>query len=800
MSMKTIKTTLLIASLIAATLTPIALAGQSSQIQKPRFSRQTLQFEGEPVTVIRDSYGVPHILAQTERGAYYGGGYAIAQDRLFQMERYRRDARGELAEIEGPKALARDQQVRTLGYTEAELQAAFNSLSREIRESLQAYADGVNAYIKEAVEQNKLPEAFKEAGIERPAPWKVTDSLAIGILMAHRFGSGGGGELMNARILKRLKEKFGQDGQRIFDDLFWINDPKSPTTIPEDEQEQAPQREGRPLSLLDRLNDESLARADAAAEQLEVYQYAEEHGLPSKWGSYAWIISPRRSASGHAVLVGGPQMGFSTPQIAHEIHYLAGQLNVIGMGFAGIPGVLIGHNDHLAWTTTSGITDMVDIFVEELNPQNKRQYLYKGKYRDMECRTEVIKVKGQEPKQIEVCRTVHGPVIAWDEKEGLAYSRAASFAGRETSNLEGFYGFNRARNIEEFARAAEKIYTNHNFFVATADGDIGYWHCGRPPIRARGQDPRLPTPGTGQYDWTGLVPFSKMPQMINPKQGYIINWNNKPAKWWDNGDRPVWGEIFRIHRIEQLIRARDQMTFEQIRDIVQDIATNDPEADYLKPHLLAAIERTGAAGRDPRIAEAASYLKAWDNHAVDGSVAKTIFDAWLAALRKAIFSDELGELDAIGLLSGENNLFNRLLQPSLILHLLEGQKSGVPPSRDYFNGRNKDEVVVEALSSAINDLAAKRGPQMNLWAYNQGEINLAPLPGIPRTNRGTYIQIVEVSKPLFRGVNVLPPGQSEDPRSPHYGDQRELAGYWRFKPMLYKREQIEKALEGSAQQ
>ncbi|HWP45142.1 MAG TPA: penicillin acylase family protein, partial [Blastocatellia bacterium] len=268
----------------------------------------------------------------------------------------------------------------------------------------------------------------------------------------------------------------------------------------------------------------------------------------------------------------------------------------------------------------------------------------------------------------------------------------------------------------------------------------------------------------------------------------------KPAPWWDNGDTPAWGEIFRVHRIEKLIKPHTKMTFAQIRDIMQDIGTNDQNADYLKPHLLASIERTGAAAKDPQVKQAAELLKAWDNHGVDGSVAKTIFDAWLEAVREAIFADEFKGLDAIGAFAGMNNLFNRLMQPSLILHVLDGDKSALPPSRDYFNGKSKDEVVVGALRKAIDELASKRGPHMNHWAYSQGEINFRPLPGIPRTSRGTYIQVVEVSRPVFRGVSILPPGQSEDPSSPHYSDQREMAGYWRFKPIIYKREQLEKSV------
>jgi penicillin amidase len=213
----------------------------------------------------------------------------------------------------------------------------------------------------------------------------------------------------------------------------------------------------------------------------------------------------------------------------------------------------------------------------------------------------------------------------------------------------------------------------------------------------------------------------------------------------------------------------------------------------LKPHLLAAIDRTGAAFRDGRIKEASVYLRAWDNHATDGSVAKTIFDAWVVAVREMIFMDEFKELDATAAFLGQRNFFSRLMQPSLILHVIEGAKSGLPPSRDYLNGKNKGEVIVNALTIAINDLTKKRGWQMNLWAYSQGEIDFRPLPGIIATSRGTYIQVVELSKPLFRGVSILPPGQSEDPRSLHYSDQREMAGYWKFKPMLYKREQLDRA-------
>jgi penicillin G amidase len=769
---------------------------RARQAGAPESSKQTLRIVGDEITIIRDSFGVPHIIANTQAGLYYGGGYAVAQDRLYQLERYRRDARGELAETEGSLAFTRDQQTRTVGYTEQELQAAFDAMKTEIRKAFEAYADGINAYTEEASQQNKLPGAFGQAGIDRPARWRVTDSVAIGIIMSQRFGSDGGNELLNARIYKALKEKFDAQADNIFNDLLWINDPKSPTTIPSDKSS-ATAQSNKPWGIktlpFGRLNDHLLAQAHELERQRAVYDYARKYNLPTKWGSYAWLISPRRSASGSAILVGGPQMGFSTPSIVHEIQYSGDGINVIGMGFAGIPGVLIGHNDNLAWTLTSGATDMVDIFAEKLNPNNKRQYLHKGRYLNMDKRVEVIKTKGEEPREIEVCRSIHGPIIGWDEQAGIAYSRAASYAGHELSSIEALYAINRARNIHEIGAIAECFHTNYNLFVATADGDIGFWHCGKPPLRVRGYDGRLPAPGTGEADWSGRIAFANMPYIINPSQGYLANWNDKPAKWWDNGDRTAWGEVSGVTRIQKLIESHDKMTFEQARDIIQDIATNDANADFIKPYLLAAIEKTGAA-RDAGIKEALAYLRAWDNHAVDGAVAKTIFDVWIAMLSEDIFLDELKDLNSIGAQFGITKLLARLAQPSLILHALNGKRAGVPPSRDYFNGAGRDEVLVAALRRALNELISRRGSQMNLWSFVSGEVNLSPLPGIPDSNRGTYIQVIEVSKPIFRGLTILPPGQSEDPRSPHYGDQREIAGYWRFKPIIYKRELLEKTL------
>ena len=796
----------LIISILAVVVVQLVLApasfpydnGEKAAAQ----NKQTLNRDGEEITIIRDGFGVPHIFAKSARGAYYGSGYAVAQDRLYQMERFRRDGRGELAEIEGAEALPRDVQTRVLGYTESEFQAIFDSLKDDVKQGYEAYAGGVNAFIKEAVSQDRLPEAFKRVGLSEAAQWKVTDSIAIGVMMASRYGSVGGFEATNTRVLKDLKVKFGEtEANKLFNDIYYLNDPTSPTTIAADDKvvkRRKKEHQVKSRLFVNDLPDESLDRVAYVAQQQAILDYARKHNLPTKWGSFCWVIGPRRSASGNPILVGNPQMGFSTPQIVHEIHLSTGELNVAGMGFAGIPGVIIGHNDYVAWSMTSGISDMVDLFAEKLNPENKGQYFYKGAYRDVEKRTEVFKIKGEKPARIIIARTIHGPLTDWDarpiDKSTIAYSYAAACAGHEFKTFEAIWGFNRAKTLDEFAKLAELIYTNHNFLAAAVNGDIGYWHCGRVPIRAPGHDPRLPISGTGEYDWLGFLPFSKMPQIINPKKGYLISWNNKPADWWDNGDFPVWGPVFHMPRIEQLIKPYSLMNFEQIRDIAQDIATHDTDAEALKPFLITALDKLDATHADKRILEAGNYLRTWNNHAVNGSVAKTIFDAWFHAVRDVIFDDEFSGLKTISFIYGVPHLFDQLIGASMLHRVLSGAKSSLPLSHDYLNGKGRDEAIIQGLIKALNELTSKRGPQMNLWTYNQGDINLKPLPGIPDTVRGTYIHAVELSTPLFRSESVLPPGQNENPLSPHYGDQREMAGYWRYKQLVYKCDQLEKAL------
>jgi len=738
---------------------------------------ETLKIGDATIRIFRDKFGVPHIYAPSIYGVFYGSGYAQAQDRLAQMELYRRTAKGELAELMGEGALEQDKQRRTLGYTEAERWEQFASLSPEEQLVLKAFADGVNAIIAQVnAGKRPMPQRLKELGLTKLKAWKPTDTIAIAHMMAERFGSSGGEELRMLQLRLYLQLRFGAQAMSVLNDLAWQNDPTSPTTVTGGARD-AGRGTGKKqtLNLVPRPSSSvPLLEAIRVAEEWDSVEWCRKLGLFTKFGSYAMVVAPKKSATGKPLLVGGPQMATGTPSIAYEIALYCPKFQVRGMTFAGIPIVLIGMNRHLAWTTTSGAGDNVDIFAEHLSRESKYRYLYRGEWLPMERRVELIFVKGkEEPVQVEVCRTVHGVVLSWDEKAGVAYARAKAYQGKELGVLKAIYAFHKATNIREFAEACQHIATSHNFFVATKDGDIGFWFCGRYPIRAEGIDPRFPTPGTGEFDWKGFVPFDKLPQQINPPQGFFANWNNKPAPWWDNGDLPRWGAVHHVKRIIDLLASKPKLTLEDLRRFVVDIEGYDVRADFFKPLLLRAVQKVAAG--DSELKMVADLLKRWDNQRSEGSVAATVFDAWFEALQEVVFADDLGDF-------GDKNLFRTAIQPSLLWYVLADK----PPrklSRDYLNGESKDEVMVKALRVALERLRKERGEIFN-WGFRKPLWRFDPLPPIPGPNRGAYIQIVEVSSPPH-GFNILPPGQSEDPNSPHYADQHPLAMKWQFKPMVF---------------
>ena len=750
-----------------------------------------LVVDGDEVKIIRDDFGVPLITAETDRGLFVGFGYAVAEDRLWQLEANRRAALGLLAEILGPDFLDADIAARTLGYTEAELTEMFSNLPTEVQDRFQAYVEGINRFITQVVlldPDKKMPAEFTTLKIF-PTPWLVTDVVAFGAFRARNFGEIGGKELENQELLEYLITTFGpEDGNAIFNDLRWRNDPDAPVTVPTKGAAVTPVRRGfKAGQRRGAVIWPSVSLEDAK-------EAWEELGVPTRFGSYAWVLSARRSKRIRAMLYGGPQMGFTTPSILLEVQLKGGEsgFNVRGMTFAGAPAVLIGRNRHLAWTSTTGVGDNLDTYIEILcdaGPGAGSGYLFNGACSPFEARVEVINVAGGSPNITTVLRSVHGPVIGLADDVAVSQKRAHWM--REMETELGFGRLGEARNLAEFEAAVDLIVTSHNLLYADRAGNIAYWQAGEVPVRPEGFDPRLPLPGTGEAEWPDEV--LPTPKSINPARGWLANWNNKPSQEFDNADEDILGKQFRLLDLTDRLaqnRTRGQLSLADMEDIPKDIGRVKElgrEARFLKPYLVDALEAAGT--EHPAVA----ILEAWDGSAVadvitSGSfeVAEVIFSTWLELMIDNTFGDELGpEVDEAG--------------TNMLLHALDdalGKKgTGVPPSRDYFNGADPNQVMAAAFDQTLAALTIQFGtPDPTQWILPRGTIdfNHPFLPinvgSIPLSNRATYAQIVIFGKKKVFAESIQPLGQSgfisaAGVPDVHFADQLDLFSNFEYKPM-----------------
>lgn len=738
--------------------------------------------------IVRDAYGVPHVYANTLPDLFFACGYVTAQDRLSQLELYRRAALGRLAEAVGAEMLEADQETRRELYTSAERMAQFAALPADQRQILEAYRDGINARLAEVLaDPSLMPYDLKLLGIT-PEPWQVTDSIAIMQFVARRFEAGGAGghELDNQILYQDLVARFGHSlGEAVFNDVVWLEDPAAPTTIPGPSFPAAAAGQvGTALQLDTGLLTKVRERLD------RVRRAREAIGLPTGLGSYAWAVNATRSATGNAMLFGGPQMGHTVPNVGYEIGLHGAGFNVVGMSFAGAPGSLIGHNGHIAWTATAGFGDQVDVYVELLHPTDRYRYWHNGAWHDMSRRTETIHVADAPPVTIEVCRTVHGPILEWDLANGIALSERRAQWDKDISAWAALLDLNRASTVGEAMQAVEPMPISCNFLFADQGGRIGYRQAGRQAIRTPGFDPRLPLPGQGQAEWQGFVEPHNMPHILDPTTGALGNWNNKPMLGWVNGDAANWGVVDRVQRIMDLLGDQEPITPEWMKEIAYDIGRHDYRADALLPHLLRALESPNIPA-DPRLSQAAQVLRDWDHRADEGAVGETLFDRWRTRVLSDTFGDELG------------THVQRILDPfdptgdSLLLRALEGEAASLPVARDYFNGLSPDLALVNSLIGALDELTAEFGtPDMAQWGWDPGTIKfvLGPLTfgEIPWHSRGSYMQFVELTHPWARGENILPPGESgtilEGPDGllqldPHFLDQLDMYRNWEYKPM-----------------
>ncbi|OZC03200.1 penicillin acylase family protein [Rubricoccus marinus] len=548
--------------------------------------------DGSSVVISRDAYGVPRITASSEVGGFYAQGWAVAQDRLFQMETFWRAATGRLSEIQGSAALSTDQAVRTVFYTPAERAAQFDALPLAIRDGLDAYIAGINAYIDLAESDAATYKPFEytqfplnQGPIER---WDRDKAVAVLQFFMRRFGEVGGDELARLAELEA-------NGQEWFDANRPINDPEAFTTLDSIVPTVGASAPAPEASGVGSVDPEMVAALRAEREAMEAYLRG--LGVPLKLGSFAALVKANVSASGDAMLLGAPQMGNpsqTAKAVTSEVEIaIDGGFHIAGMTVPGIMGVIIGRvgtpEDQRAWTLTTGFTDNTDTFVETL--ASSTSYVYNGEPRAFEVLTDQIRVLGADDVAYTHFRTVHGPVYAEDFAGGRVFAYQYAFWDRELEMVEAFYSAWQSTSLSDWEQVASEIPMSFNLFYADTEQNVAYWHVGRYPERA--VDPRLPASGVGTEEWTGIVPFEDHPQAVNFTQPILVNWNNKPSADWDQGDNVDWtdtkpggytrtfdGAAYLQQHLETAQASGDGITFEEVQELTRVVRSNPEYQEY----------------------------------------------------------------------------------------------------------------------------------------------------------------------------------------------------------------------------
>ena len=733
--------------------------------------------------IVRDADGVPHIYAATDHDAFFGLGYVHAQDRLWQLEMNRRIGSGRLAEILGEDALEIDQWQRIMGYRRV-AEANLPGLAAAARAALEAYAAGYNAWLAEG---HTLPPEFLILGV-KPEPWTPLDSLVWAKMMAWDLGGDFELEQLRAQVIAALG--------------------------PERAAQLLPAYPADGVNVLQETGGDASAQPSLlAVDKL----FEAQLGLGGKGkGSNDWVIHGSRTETGLPLLADDPHLGASIPSVWYLAEVQGDTLHAAGATFPGLPAVVIGHNERIAWGVTNVNPDVQDLFAERINPDNPNQVEHNGAWEDMTIIEEEIRVSGRdEPLKWAARSTRHGPLIS-DAQEGTtAYSLRWTALDADDTTIDAFLGINYAANWEEF-REAMRAYVapSQNFVYADTDGNIGYFVPGRIPIRKQG-DGMLPAPGWNDASgWAGFIPFEELPQALNPGAGYVATANNRVV----GDDYPYmisndWSEPYRAERIVEMI---EQMTGGGETMSVDDMAAMQADQTSTQVRQLLPFFQSLAA-QDDRQQEALGYLKEWDGVLRMDSVAASLYEAWMVHFERAIFADDLrGDLyDAFA--DSWNSLF--------VADVLGNPELGRAWCDDVHTAgaESCEETARAALDTALDDLAGRMGKNMGGWQWekvhrtqyphrpfsqvsalrrffhrsiaNGGDrytVNVAPANTgdlYNQTHVPSYRQIVDLAD-FNRSLYMTTTGQSGNPLSPHYADFIERHRDVEYMPMRFGRDNV----------
>ena len=444
------------------------------------------------IEILRGAFGVPHIFAGTAADAYFGLGYAHAQDRLWQLEVQRRVGAGRLSEVLGTATLDLDKFFRTLGLARAAAQSLV-AVDDATRAVLGAYAAGVNAFL--ATRNGLLPPEFLILCAPAPEPWSAVDSIVVLKLMTWQLSMNWRDELLRARLADRLAP------DRI-DELWPTYPADAPATLP-----------------------------DLSTSMLDALWARTPPGPGPGAGSNNWAVAGARSASGKPLLANDPHLGLSAPGPLYLAHLSAPGFDLVGATLPGLPNIVLGHNGRIAWSLTTTGADTQDLFVERPDPADAARYLTPDGPLPFEARREVIAVRGAADVEITVRESRHGPIVSDvidDAGNGEPLALRWTALDADDTSPQGLLKLDTAQDWDAFLDATRDIHApQQNVVYADVDGNIGFYAPARVPIRKAG-DGSVPVPGwTGDHDWTGYIPFDELPHSLNPSRSVIVTANNR---------------------------------------------------------------------------------------------------------------------------------------------------------------------------------------------------------------------------------------------------------------------------------
>ena len=772
---------------------------------------------GSAVTIKRDEHGVPHVYADTVGGLYTGYGYAVAQDRMFQMEMAKRSVLGTSAEVIGQAGVENDQRSRST-LDPASIQAQLDALAPEDREVLRGYADGYNRYVDVVLANRSslLAQEFTQFGVD-PSHLSEYDVAMIWIgTMANRF-SDYTSEVENLQVKNSLTQKYGQEkGAQLFDQLVWQEDPTAPTTVPRTEgAEEVRAREARAAAAAQLTPVTPGVENSVAAAGQAFGGQAWPHAAPE--ASNMWIVGAQKSQDGGSTLMNGPQFDWFNPSYVYGIGLHGAGIDVTGTTPFAYPSILFGTNKDISWGSTAGPLDVNDMYQEQVNPDDAGQYRYNGEYQDMDERAETIKVKDAPDIHYTVRSTVHGVVTATDPQNHTAYSKKRAWKGTEVQSLLGWVNVMKSHSWEEYLDQAKKVGITINWYYADKKGNIGYVSPGRLPVRPENQDMRVPAAGDGSMEWQGFRPFEDNPRTFNPEQGYIANWNNQSAPGF-NSDDGNWSSVDRVNEITSRLESQEKLSPQQMWDINKETSFADLNIRYLRPHLERAV---ADLPEDDPLRRDAELLTGWDSLTQDtdgdghyDGPAPALMRAWLPKLSRAVLADDLPrevyEQYESSIYPAPKGSVRPAEATKLLSNALAGGDAGVPQSVDLFNGADHGEVLRRTLREAADELRAQHGADPSGWLVpvTAHQYKTENFMGIPQTtadralstpqymNRGTQNDLVHLSEQGAGMCVAAPPGQSgyvapDGTTSPHYDDQLELYTTFRCKEENLYEHQVE---------